>query len=70
MGEWKIDQNTNHIETRNDWARTVVIYVQACSKESTAAMGIKKLGIQGTRQEKNIHVILIGEFEEFDARNF
>ena len=42
MGEWKVDQNTIHIETRNDLARTVVIYVQACSKESTAAMGIKK----------------------------
>ena len=28
MGGWYIDQMTSHIETRNDWARSVVICVQ------------------------------------------
>ena len=34
VGGWQIDQNASHIETRKGLARSVVVYVQKCSKES------------------------------------
>ena len=41
MGGWEMDQNTRHIKTRNDLARSVVIYVQMWSKEIKADAMLK-----------------------------
>ena len=55
----QIDDNSSHIETRNDLARSVVV--------SKAAMGMDKPRIQAARQKRNVHDILPDEVEEFDA---
>ena len=39
MGGWQIHHNASHIGTTNDLARSVVISVQMCSKESKASLG-------------------------------
>ena len=51
VGEWKIDQNTSDVETRNDLARSVVIYVPTCSKENKAA--------QTARENKTFFMIFL-----------
>ena len=55
----QIDDNSSHIETRNDLARSVVV--------SKAAMGMDKPRIQAARQKRKVHDILPDEVEEFDA---
>ena len=38
MGGWQVDQKTSHIETVNDLARSVVVYVHMYSTESQKTM--------------------------------
>ena len=64
MGGWYIDQNTSHFETTNDLARSVVIYVQLCSKEREAALGLRRTPIQAARRRKNNHDIPPDEVDE------
>ena len=39
MSRWQIDQKSSNIKTRNDSARSVVIYVQMFTKKGRVAMG-------------------------------
>ena len=54
VGAWKLDQHISPIEARNDLARSVVINVPTCSKESPDNIGkLKKPSNIGCTRKEN-----------------
>ena len=46
IGRWPLDQNSSHVETRNDLARSMVVHVQSyLKKERKAGIGNRKTHI-------------------------
>ena len=66
-GRWLIDQNSRHMETGNDLAKSVVVYVPWCSQESKAAMGNRRTQITRCTSDERHHEIPTGEVEDFDV---
>ena len=64
---WLIDQNSRHMETGNDLARSVVVYVPWCSQESKAAMGNRKTPITSCASDERHHDIPSGDVVDFDV---
>ena len=52
VGAWKLDQHISPIEARNDLARSVVINVPTCSKESPDNIGKLKNTLKYWLHEK------------------
>ena len=67
MGSWQINQNSSHIETRSDLARSTVVCVQCDQNKAKQQWDVDKPKIQASRQMKKITIFFPDEAEEFDA---
>ena len=64
MGRCQIDQNSNHIATSNDLARSTVILCPSAVNKANQQWNMGKAKVQAARQKRNIYGILPDEVEK------
>ena len=67
MGRCQIDQNSNHIATSNDLARSTVILCPSAVNKANQQWNMGKAKVQAARQKRNIYGISSDEVEDFGA---